>query len=178
MEESFLSKTTQQIKTVEELVQALDEAESYKCEDLKEILGEVAFDDAWVRDHCPVPLPNDRYHRRVLHQGRNFEVVLATWPKGAQTLVHNHGAERSRGMVLILKGTLFNQIYKKLGEDKVVPQAYTEHKRGTFIPVPVDLVHAMGNAGDEPYAMSLHIYTPWIIDVDYWDPETLKRIAV
>ena len=141
----------------------------------RRILEETKFEDAWIQAQIPDPLPSDRYHRRLLHKGDNYELVLATWPVGTQTYVHNHGELDSHGMVRVLMGDIFNHVYEKEDEFSVCKTEEMVFHKDELIPVNKGLLHAMGNERLDGPAMSLHFYSPMIIDVTYWDPRTLRR---
>lgn len=141
----------------------------------RDIMSTLEIPSQWIESRIPDPLPEGRYDRQLLHQGHDYEVVLAVWPKGIQTLVHDHGSQASQGMVKVLAGSIFNQTYLPDG-DQVRPDSRQVFKSGDLIGVPVGLVHAMGHTGAGEYAASLHFYTPMIIDVTYWDPKTCRPL--
>ncbi len=130
--------------------------------------------DRWIPD----PLPRDHYHRELLHRGEDYEVVLAVWPPGTRTLPHNHGTCSSHGMIRVLRGEIFNQIYKPATGDGLVFAERAVYRGGDLIPVPEGLIHSMGNQSTQEMALSLHLYSPEIVNVTYWDPESLKKMAV
>ncbi len=140
------------------------------------LLEGACFDEPWIQAHLPDPLPTEGYSRDVLYCGERFEIVLATWPAGVSTLVHNHGALESHGLVLVLRGDIFNHIYRRGADGEVHLVREATHRLGEMIAVPKGLLHSMGNARREGHAVSLHIYAPKIVDVSYWDPASLKPL--
>jgi hypothetical protein len=38
------------------------------------------------------------------------------------------------------------------------------------------LIHSMGTHGQKEVGMTLHLYSPKIVNVKFWDPNTLKRL--
>ncbi len=141
------------------------------------LIEDAVFDEAWIQAHLPDPLPRETYSREVLYSGQRFEIVLATWPAGISTLVHNHGAEESHGLVVVLCGEIFNHIYRRGIDGQVHLERQETYRPGDAIAVPKGLLHSMGNARGEGHAASLHIYAPKIADVSYWDPATLQPLA-
>ena len=161
---------------IEQLIDRMERWENYSIAELGPYLKSLEIDEAWIDAHMPDPMPTDAYHRNLIYQGRRFEVVLATWPIGGGTLVHDHGSLSSLGAVRVLRGDIFNQVYRLVDRDTVKPVHREVFHTNDIVPVDHGLIHAMGNACQSVIAMSLHVYFPWIIDVSYWDPETNKRI--
>jgi predicted metal-dependent enzyme (double-stranded beta helix superfamily) len=158
-----------------EKIESLDE----KCSlGFEQIMKTAAIDDRWVEDQIPLGLPSDRYTRLLLHSGDDYEVVMAVWPRGIQTMVHDHGILKSQGMVLVLAGQIFNQSYCRAGDEVKAAGERQIFGKGDLIPVPLGLVHAMGHVGGVEPSVSLHFYTPVIMDVSYWDPATCKPLVV
>ena len=162
---------------VSTIINQMDEAASDDIPVLRNILENLEIDPKWLRSQVPDNLSPDTYHRHVLHQANDYEVVLVCWPVGSRTLVHNHGSDLSHGMVRILSGEVFNRTYSldSLGGVKLRQQEIT--REGDLIPVPVGLIHSMGNHNSRELAMSLHLYCPTIINVKFWDPETLAAVV-
>lgn len=140
---------------------------------LTQIMASLDLGDDWLAEHLPNPLPETGYHRTLIHQAKCFEIVLATWPVGGGTLVHDHGSLNSQGVVRVLQGELFNHFYELQEDGTVRPGERQVAPTGALVPVERDMIHAMGHAGThDGVAASLHVYFPWIVEVRYWDPET------
>lgn len=160
------------------LIARIDALKSKSVSNLLEIIQNLDLNpnsfDGWI----PHPLPRDHYHRQLLHRGEDYEIVLAVWPTETRTLPHNHGTLSSHGMIRVLRGIIFNQIYMPADEDGLIFAERRLYKAGDLIPVPEGLIHSMGNQSPCELALSLHLYSPGIMNVTYWDPESLKKMAV
>ena len=163
--------------SIERIVAMLDSGKSLDLPALRAALQATRFDDAWMAAHCPNPMPVDGYGRDLLHTGADYEIVLATWPVGVGTQIHNHGAYSSYGMVRVLKGEIFNHVYAPDGVERVKLLYRESYVAGGMIEVPKGLLHCMGNARTDGHAMSLHVYSPRIVDVTYWDRETQELVG-
>lgn len=161
---------------LQKLIDNIESLDIISIKGFHRILKNAEFDSEWIRAQIPDPLPKDTYHRRLLHAGKDYEIVLATWPVGCMTLAHNHGSLSSKGMVRVIRGKIFNRIYRVVDGETLTPVKDHVVGENEMIPVPEGLVHTMGNASDNEIAMSLHFYSPIIIDVTYWDNQTLKKM--
>jgi len=95
------------------------------------------------------------YGRKVLYRDKNVEVVLVTWPKESCSFAHDHG--RSVGLIRVLAGQVFQDVYKYKTKKFVGRLKYK--KRDSFMETP-DLIHIMGNSSRTKVAQTLHVYTP------------------
>jgi len=163
---------------VSTIIRQMNEAASDDLPVLQRILENLEIDPKWLRSQIPDNLSSEQYHRQVLHQAGNYEVGLVCWPVACGTMIHDHGSDRSHGMVRILKGQVFNRIYQRSGENGVRLVDEQVSETGALLPVPVGLIHSMGNHSDDELAMSLHLYCPTIINVSFWDPITLEPVKV
>ena len=164
------------ILSTEILVKQVKALSSKNSNHFNQILSQINLSPEWIESMVPRVIPRDRYDRRLLNRGKDYEIVIATWPKGVSTLIHDHGASQSQGAVRVLRGEIFNHTYNKVNENQVSPDLELVHKQGELIDVPQGLIHAMGNNTEDCFSMSLHIYTPAIVNVTYWDRETLTRV--
>lgn len=161
------------------MVEQLDALPSRSLEGFRQVIESLEVDESWLDEQIPDPLPDDRYLRILLHHGNDYEVVLAIWPEGAHTHIHDHGSGDSHGMVRVLRGEIFNNVYELRGEGRVARVQELVHGKDELIPVNQGLVHAMGNNRlDRGPAASLHFYAPVITHVTYWDSETNQRLIV
>lgn len=160
--------------SIERIVQLLESSCELDMQTMRNTLESVSFDQEWIQEHLPSPLPTNTYGRDLLHAGSDYEIVLATWPVGVGTPIHNHGAYSSHGMVRVLKGEIYNRVYAPDGIEKVKFLYDETYNAGDMIAVPTGLLHCMGNNLKNDFSMSLHVYSPRIVDVTYWDAETLR----
>lgn len=143
-----------------------------------EALGSFDYDAAWCAEQLAGGYPDDQYSRVLLHTDAHFEVVLAIWPQGAATPPHDHGVYDSQGAALVLNGEVFNQVYSRLHDGCLCPSDKTVHGAGELIRVPQGLVHMMGSTSGEHTSLSLHIYSPGIVEPSYWDAASLEPVPV
>lgn len=155
-------------------IDKIDSLDEISIPALMEIVEEIEIDQDWLQRTIPDEIPQDNYYRHVLHQGENFEVILAIWPVGTQTQPHDHGTAPSIGVVRLLEGTMFNRIYRR-HEDECLEAVHEDQLMpNDLAKVTPSLVHTMGNADTAQTSISLHVYSPLLENVTYWDPQTLQ----
>lgn len=158
---------------IDGLIESLSNLEMFQMKYLRDALDSLTLDDDLIGALLPETLPETGYQRALIHAGDDFEVVAAIWAVGGGTLIHDHGSEETYGVVRVIRGDLYNRIYRHQVDGNVVLAKSLTHEKGEFIEVPKGLVHAMGNRS-ETVALSLHVYSPSIVNVSYWDPSNLK----
>jgi len=159
---------------VQPLVKALDNAPDLNLALFRQVMEGLEISRSWLEEVLQDLSEGDDYHRVLLHGGDGYEIVLAVWPQETATLVHDHGAADSFGMVKVLKGNIFNRLYHAGDDESLEPGETCICRPGDLIEVPQGLLHRMGNACEEGPAASLHVYSPAIVDVSYWDPQSLE----
>ncbi len=165
------------LTSIEQLAANIEALDTIGSSPLQRILADFDVDDAWVASQIPANPPPRGYCRTVLCAGSNFELVLAVWPRRGRTAIHDHGQSHSGGAALVLRGNLFNQTYQLSPDGGLAPASRWVHSAREIIPIPKGLIHAMGhNAGGET-AVSLHVYSPAIVNPSYWDSKTLLPLA-
>ncbi len=160
---------------LERVVAQIRALEVLNMASLEETLDTFEPDMDLIDSLVPDDFPDGNYHRRLIHQCREFEVVLATWPGGVCSPVHDHGSRNSEGVARVLKGSIFNRIFRKDG-NRLIQTKEDIIGVGEVLRVPKGLIHAMGCHFPQGIAVSLHAYTPAIVEPSYWDPKTLVRI--
>ena len=157
------------------LIEQLDALSDKSIPVLKDLICQLNISEEWIDQNMPDPLPHEKYHRNLLHRGEDYEIVVATWPRGTQTLPHDHGIMGSCGIIRVLRGEIFNQVFSQENGTLIYGRKHV-HQTGELIPVTENLIHMMGFHSGTNAAMSLHIYSPIIVDVTYWDCATLKKL--
>lgn len=99
--------------------------------------------------------PGRPYGRRVLAAGPAFEIMLATWTRGAPCAPHDHGG--SCGFVRVLSGEALHTLYA-VGSGRLRPMRRDRITAGTVMRCGPDLVHAMVDAGAADPLVTLHVY--------------------
>jgi len=110
--------------------------------------------------------PEECYGRKVLYQGRNFQVLLVMWKPGDYCAIHTHGVA-SWGAVKTL-GVL-DYCRFKLDGKQLKTAGFIRLNARNIVAVDGEVIHQMGNPTEQD-VVSLHIY-----GVD--DPLNLQRIT-
>uniref|UniRef100_A0A7S3PMW2 cysteine dioxygenase n=2 Tax=Sar TaxID=2698737 RepID=A0A7S3PMW2_9STRA len=114
-----------------------------------------------------------RYQRSLVAFNSQFSLILISWNKGQTTPIHDHGNKDGGCWVKVLSGNL---VLRKYGGDKHSPILESEYKfkEGEMVQGEgenkdlFDGLHLLGNLDDVP-AVSLHLYTPPMLDLKYQD---------
>ncbi len=140
---------------VQRLVEAVQEQQQLTPTSCKRLLiesGVTAEDLApWARFDHP---KEDSYGRQVVFDGGYFELMVMSWVDGDMAAIHDHGYTQW-GAVKVF-GPTEHAIFKIEGG------VLTTAERRKFAPDSVvavshELIHQMGNVGQEPY-LTLHLY--------------------
>ncbi len=107
------------------------------------------------------------YKREVLYSDEFTEIVLITWPAGSKSAPHDHG--KSFGMVLVLKGEVYE---KRYGKSSKKGMGVRHYKVREVMEEGPDLIHVMGNSSDEE-AQTLHVYQP-PLKMNFYEESELK----
>ena len=140
------------IRRLVEAVQAERRLTPSSCKKLL-AASEVTAEDleAWADfDHPAV----DSYGRRMVYDGGFFELMAMSWVDGDMAAIHDHG-HTQWGAVKVL-GPTEHAIFKISGGVLTT----VERRRfapGSVLAVSHELIHQMGNVGQEPY-LTLHLY--------------------
>jgi predicted metal-dependent enzyme (double-stranded beta helix superfamily) len=96
----------------------------------------------------------DSYGRRLVYDGGDFEIMVMSWAPGDVSAIHDHGSAQWGAVQCF--GPAEHGVYQLTGT-----QLSTAHislvKPGTVMAVDHELIHQMGNPGDDPF-LSLHLY--------------------
>jgi mannose-6-phosphate isomerase-like protein (cupin superfamily) len=135
-----------------------------------DILADIATGIAAARPLWGAVVRHDAEGRqpvRLLATER-YEVWVIGWTSGQGVEPHDHGC--SAGTFVVTSGTL----------TEVLPQSGGAVERsleaGRVRHVPVGAVHDVVNRAGEP-ATSIHVYSPPLTTMTYYEPETLTPIA-
>ncbi len=96
----------------------------------------------------------DSYGRNLVYSGGFFELMVMSWADGDMSSIHDHGYTQW-GAVQVF-GPAEHAIFKK--ENGTISTAErVVFEPGTIVAVGHDLIHQMGNLGNEPY-LTMHLY--------------------
>lgn len=140
-------------------------------------LGVSGAIDAAELDDMLVEDPDRAYGRRVLHDGENLEMMIASWTRGVFCAPHDHGG--SVGAVRVLRGEALHRMWR-LGEHGLELAAEERVGAGHVLACGPDLIHSMGDAGAADKLATLHLYTgpiPYMVVYDTAAHRTLKVAA-
>jgi len=97
----------------------------------------------------------DIYCRKIIHQVRDFDVVLIGWMPGQRSPIHNHPTNGC--LVYPIQGELFEERYC----EELNPKSSNTVGVGQYSYIDNGIcVHKLGNASEELPAISVHIYSP------------------
>jgi hypothetical protein len=114
--------------------------------------------------------PDGRRPIRLLVTDR-YEAWVIGWLDGQGVRMHDHGS--SAGVVVVTEGELTELLPSGVvGSAPVEERALTA---GRAWQVPVGAVHDVVNHAVEP-ATSIHVYSPPLTQMTYYDPETLRPV--
>ncbi|WP_299488123.1 cysteine dioxygenase family protein [Acaryochloris sp. IP29b_bin.137] len=96
----------------------------------------------------------DSYGRHLVYEDKNFEIMVMSWAPGDFSAFHDHGAAQWGAVQSF--GQAEHSIYQ-LQDTILTTQAILPFNAGSVIAVDHDLIHQMGNPGQESF-LSLHVY--------------------
>jgi rhodanese-related sulfurtransferase/quercetin dioxygenase-like cupin family protein len=109
--------------------------------------------------------PSRRNPVRLLATDR-YEVWVIGWTPGQGVALHDHGP--SAGVLTVTEGTLVESASLPSGPVR------TGIAAGQSRPLPVGVVHELANHGPE-HATSIHVYSPPLTVMHWYDPASLQR---
>jgi hypothetical protein len=112
---------------------------------------------------------HDREGRRPVRllATERYEVWAIGWTAGQRVRLHDHGA--SAGVVVVTEGELTEVVPRGGGLVARMLPPRRPH------PVPLGTVHDVAALGPEP-ATSIHVYSPPLTTMTYYDPDTLAPV--
>lgn len=96
----------------------------------------------------------DSYGRKLVHDGGFFELMVMSWVDGDMAALHDHGYTQW-GAVQVF-GPTEHAIFK-LRDGRLTTVERKRFAPRSVIAVSHELIHQMGNVGQEPY-LTLHLY--------------------
>ncbi len=96
----------------------------------------------------------DSYGRKLIYQGRHFEMMAMSWAPGDFSGIHDHG-HTEWGAVQVF-GPAEHATFR-IAEGKMTTLSRTQFTPGQVVGVSHQLIHQMGNPTDRPF-LTLHVY--------------------
>ncbi len=113
------------------------------------------------------------YQRNRLHIGPGYHALALCWSPGQHSVIHNH--EGSGCGFLVVNGTATETLYT-VGDDGMLQQHETRtHQPGT-VRVSFDAdIHRMGNENVRDGLVTLHIYSPPLLEAETYELGSQRR---
>jgi len=96
----------------------------------------------------------DSYGRKLVYNGDFFELMVMSWVDGDMAAIHDHG-HTQWGAVKLL-GAAEHATFK-ITDDKLTTTSREFFQAGSVLAVNHDMIHQMGNIGQQPY-LTVHLY--------------------
>jgi predicted metal-dependent enzyme (double-stranded beta helix superfamily) len=140
---------------IEALARQVEAADDLSPADARRMLQDAAIDAADLEPWADYDHPrSDSYGRRLLYDGGFFELMVMSWVDGDMAAIHDHGSTQWGAVRLF--GQAEHAVFRC--EDGVLATADRRQlPPGTVLAVSHDLIHQMGNVGQEPFH-TLHLY--------------------
>ncbi len=121
---------------------------------------------------CAAPEKSEPYGRRVLFRSGEYEVMLATWAKGAECAAHDHGA--SSGLVWLAMGQFIENHYA-FAEGLQQIDSCLHSEASAIVSVHSPDIHSMRAPQG---GISLHVYNPPIHQMKVYDSKNRRTLTV
>lgn len=96
----------------------------------------------------------DSYGRKLIKQGRNFELMVMSWVPGDYSAIHDHGTAEWGAVQYF--GAADHIIFKEQ-DNLLTTKTRMTMSLNAVCAVDHSLIHMMGNPGESPF-ISLHLY--------------------
>lgn len=119
-----------------------------------------------------VTFADDHYQRNRMHIGPNYHALALCWGPGQHSVIHNH--EGCGCGFLVVTGTATETLFD-VADDGVLRRRDTRtHKPGT-VRVSFDAdIHRMGNDDAKNGLVTLHIYSPPLLEAVTYEEDSAE----
>jgi len=140
---------------IEALVRQVEATEDLSPAAARRMRQDAAIDAADLEPWADYDHPrSDSYGRRLVYDGGFFQLMVMSWVDGDMAAIHDHG--HTRWGAVRLFGPAEHATFRC--EDGVLTTTdRRELPAGMVLAVSQDLIHQMGNVGQEPF-YTLHLY--------------------
>ena len=97
---------------------------------------------------------SDSYGRQLVYDGGHFEVMVMSWVPGDMSAIHDHGSTQWGAVQCFGHAAHYTYEHK---DNELICHQSKPYTPGMICTVDNNLIHQMGNEGDQPF-VSLHIY--------------------
>lgn len=154
-----------EITTLEELIDALDNAET--SNDYRDVVRYLELEDEEVEPFCFVG--DGKYTRNCIKRTDDYELLALVWNKGQYTSIHNHAKQEC--WMYVQRGTLEEERFKMVdGEPEKIGDGTLTRGQYAYI-TDEQGVHRLINKHDG-VSVSLHLYVGPIDRCSQYDEES------
>lgn len=115
----------------------------------------------------------DCYQRNRLHIGPNYHALALCWSPGQNSVIHDH--EQCGCGFLVVSGTVIETRYSR-GVDGLLRKVDTKHLLAGTVRVSHDTdIHRMGNDHPKEGLVTLHIYSPPLLEANTYEEGSRER---
>ncbi len=141
--------------TLSQLIQRLETTEHIDPDGAAILLQEACINPRDLRPWYDFDHPaQDSYGRKLVKQGRNFELMVMSWLPGDYSAIHDHGIAEWGAVQYF--GAADHMIFKEHHGILTTDIKMTMSLQSVYA-VDQSLIHLMGNPGETPF-ISLHLY--------------------
>ena len=141
--------------SLQQIIHAIYETEDLSPAKVKKIVKKVNVQEEELQPWANYDHPaEDSYGRKMVYDGGFFDVMVMSWNVGDFSALHDHGYAQWGAVQAF--GEAEHAIFW-VQDDEIRTLSRQVMKAGQIIGVGHQLVHQMGNSGEEKY-LSLHIY--------------------
>ena len=141
--------------SIQKFIARLESVRPTKASQIVSLLKEAAIPEEDLLDFAQFDHdPAHSYGRKMVHKGKNFEIMVMSWNKGDFSAIHDHG-HTVWGAVKIF-GKAEHATFR-WEDENLSTLARWQVDVGDVLGVGHSLVHQMGNK-DQPPFISMHVY--------------------
>ena len=137
------------------IVEQLEQRRELSPADMRRIVLEAGVQADDIMPWADIGHPAaDSYGRKLIYQGRHFEMMAMSWAPGDFSGIHDHG-HTEWGAVQVF-GPAEHATFR-VAEGKMTTLSRTRFTPGQVVGVSHQLIHQMGNPTSQPF-LTLHVY--------------------
>lgn len=126
----------------------------------------VLTEEEWSMYCSPAHFSEFKYTRNLVHLDECFSVMVLCWGPGQKTPAHSHGMGRQSWFKVVRGELELDTLCGAGGEGDWSTQRITSESAVTFEDSDLGM-HRLGNVSTELPAISIHVYSPPLKELDY-----------